>query len=76
VRKGWTREDSLRMAYLVAAGQLICEVYKGRDTEDISDRLKSLLADLGAYDKQRPDDALAAFERALLEHRRGVQHLG
>ena len=60
MRKGWTREDSLRVAYLVAAGHLICEVYKGRDTEDIPDRLKSLLAELGAYDKQqeRSDDPL------------------
>jgi hypothetical protein len=61
VRKGWTREDSLRMAYLAATGQLICEVCKGRDTEDIPDRLKGLLAELGAYDKQqeRSDDPLA-----------------
>jgi hypothetical protein len=66
VRNGWTREDSLRMAYLVATGQLICEVYKGRDTEDIPDRLKSLLAQLGAYDKEqaRSDDPLANSERA------------
>jgi hypothetical protein len=64
------------MAYLVAAGHLICEVYKGWDTENIPDRLKSLLAELGASDKQWPDAPLAAFERALLEHRRGVHHLG
>jgi hypothetical protein len=54
------------MAYLVATGQLICEVYKGRDSEDIPDRLKSLLAELGAYEKQqeRSDDPLSNSERA------------
>jgi hypothetical protein len=43
------------MAYLVAMGQLIYEVYKGRETEDIPDRLKNLLAELGAYDKASGD---------------------
>ena len=63
--KGWTREDSLRIAYLVATGQLICEVYKGRDTEDIPDRLKSLLAQLGSINRSRGPTVILSSESLM-----------
>jgi hypothetical protein len=52
VRKGWTRDDSLRMAYTVAIGQLIREIYKGQETKDIPEHLKRLLAQLETGDER------------------------
>jgi hypothetical protein len=50
VRKGWTRDDSLRMAYIVAIGQFIRELYK--ESEDMPEHLKRLLAQLDASDER------------------------
>jgi len=48
------------MAYVVAIGQLIRELYKGQETGDIPERWKRLLAELGDKEQERSGHSSAS----------------
>ena len=69
MRKSWTRDDSLRMGYTVAIGQLIREIYRGQETEDIPAHLKTLLAQLETTDELETHQRRANGARASAQRR-------